>query len=208
MDPMMNMNYSKIIDKGNEPSRLFIGGVHGKEGITTIKALSQLDEDSVSNGKLGIYNFDETPYLSTLHKDYYNSDMGKNVLSLIKEHKPVVYLEAHCYKEKSYEKLVDEDRKSRVGVPPLIELEEGVLIGSVAPFLRLNCFKRQDICITLEIPCYPSKKALGVYVNILKAVASSKTREDLEATIGTRYPQQVETARRYAIEFFGDYPPF
>lgn len=204
----MNTNYSKIIDKGNGPSRLFVGGVHGKEGITTLKALSNLDEDSVSSGKLSIYNFDETPYLSTLHKAYYSSDMGKKVISLIKKYKPTVYLEAHCYKEKSYEKLVDEDRKGRVGVPPLIELEEGVLIGSVAPFLRLNCFKKQDICITLEIPCSPSKKALDVYVNILKAVASSRIRKDLEVTIGSRYPEQIETARRYAIEFFGDYPPF
>ena len=204
----MNTNYSKIIDKGNEPSRLFVGGVHGKEGITTIKALTKLDEDSVSSGKLRIYNFDETPYLSTINKGYYSSDMGKKVISLIKKYKPMVYLEAHCYKEKSYEKLVDEDRKSRVGVPPLIELEEGILMGSVAPFLRLNCFKRQDICLTLEIPCSPSKKALDVYVNILKDVASSKTRKDLEMTIGSRYPEQVETARRYAIEFFGNYPPF
>ena len=204
----MNTNYSKIIDKNNKPSRLFVGGVHGKEGITTIKALSKLDDDSVSNGKLRIYNFDETPYLSTINKDYYSSDMGKKVISLIKKYKPMIYLEAHCSKEKSYEKLVDEDRKSRVGVPPLIELEEGILMGSVAPFLRLKCFKRQDICLTLEIPCSPSKKALDVYVTILKDVASSKTRKDLEETIGSRYPEQVETARRYAIEFFGNYPPF
>lgn len=204
----MNTNYSRIIKKGNKPSRLFVGGVHGKEGITTIKALSRLDDDSVTSGKLRIYNFNETPYLSTLHEDYYSLDMGKKVISLIKKYKPTVYLEAHCYKKESYEKLVDEDRKSRVGVPPLIELEEGVLIGSIAPFLRLNCFRRQDICITLEIPCSPSKKALDVYVNILKAVASSKTRRDLEMSIGSIYTEQVETARRYAIEFFGDYPPF
>ncbi|MCE7699992.1 MAG: DUF2119 domain-containing protein, partial [Methanobacterium paludis] len=46
------MGYLKVINKGKGPMRLFIGGVHGKEGITTIKALSQIHEIDVPNGKL------------------------------------------------------------------------------------------------------------------------------------------------------------
>lgn len=33
------MGFFKIINKGKGLKRLFMGGVHGKEGLTTIKAL-------------------------------------------------------------------------------------------------------------------------------------------------------------------------
>ncbi len=60
------MAYFKIIDKGNGVNRLFIGGVHGKEGSSTIEALKQIRDEDVSQGKLVIHNCDESPYLSTL----------------------------------------------------------------------------------------------------------------------------------------------
>ena len=202
------MGYFKVINKGEGPMRLFVGGVHGKEGLTTIKALSQIHEDDVPNGKLLIYNCERSPYISTLDKRYYQSKIGKEILSIITYYKPVVYVEPHCYKPESYKKLIDLDREKRVGVPPLIELENGVLIGSVSPFIRTTCFKREDICITLEMPCYPSEESLNVYVNVLKAVAGSRDRAELEDKLKVKYPQQIKTARRYAREFFGDYPPF
>ncbi len=202
------MGYLKIINKGKGPMRLFIGGVHGKEGITTIKALSQIHETDVPNGKLLIYNCERSQYISTLDKRYYQSEIGKEILSIINYYKPVVYVEPHCYKSESYKKLIDLDREKRFGVPPLIELENGVLIGSVSPFIRTTHFKREDICITLEIPCSPSEESLNVYVNVLKIIAGSGDRAKLEAKLKVKYPQQIKTARRYAHEFFGDYPPF
>ena len=202
------MGYFKIIDKGEGPKRLFVGGVHGREGATTIKALSQVRESDVQTGKLLIYNCERSPYISTLDERYYKSEIGKEVLSIINHHKPSVYVEPHCYKPESYKKLVAKDRKERVGVPPLIELEEGVLIGSVSPFIRTTHFKREDICITLEMPCSPSKRSLDVYVSVLRAVARSNNRSELEEKLKVNYPHQIKTARRYAREFFGDYPPF
>ncbi|MCC7550534.1 MAG: DUF2119 domain-containing protein, partial [Methanobacterium sp.] len=81
-------------------------------------------------------------------------------------------------------------------------------IGSASPFIRTSLFKREDVCITLEMPCDPSQESLNVYVNILRIIASSGSRDDLEKKMKKLYPTQVETARKYAREFFGDYPPF
>lgn len=200
--------YFKIIDKGNGINRLFIGGVHGKEGFSTIKALQEIKDDDVISGKLIIHNCDESQYLSTLDPLYYQSKVGKEVLYLLNYYQPKVYVEAHCYKNESYLKLISPQRRINSGVPPLIELEYGVLIGSASPSIRTSLFARNDICITLEMPCKPTKKSLDIYINVLRIIAASGSRDELEKRMIDLYPNQVETARKYAKEFFGDYPPF
>lgn len=202
------MGFFKIIHKGNGLKRLFIGGVHGKEGLTTIKALRNISENDVNEGCLVIYNCDESKYISTLNPLYYQSKTGKEVLYLIDHYKPDMYIELHCYKSENYRKLTDLSRKSKIGVPPLIELDKGVLIGSVSPNIRTKIFKKQDICITLEIPCSPSDESLEIYTDFLKVLAGAKSRKDLESKARKVYPEQVETSQKYAWEIFGDYPPF
>lgn len=202
------MGFFKIINKGNGLKRLFIGGVHGKEGLTTIKPLKTLSEDDVPDGCLVIYNCDKSKYISTLNPLYYKSDTGKEILYLIKHYKPDMYIELHCYKPENYYSLTDLERKKKNGVPPLIELEEGVLIGSVSPRIRTSVFKRKDICITLELPCTAPQKSLDIYNKFLKVLAGAKNREDLEIKARKIYPEQVETSQKYAHEIFGDYPPF
>lgn len=202
------MAYFKVINNGNGINRLFIGGVHGKEGLSTLKALQEISESDVSSGKLVIYNCDESPYLSTLNPLYYQSKIGKEVLYLINHYQPKVYVEAHCYKNKNYQKLTSPQRRKESGVPPLIELESGVLIGSASPTIRTSLFDRNDVCVTLEMPCNPTEKSLDVYLNVLKIIAAARNRDELEHIIGKKYPNQVETARKYAKEFFGNYPPF
>lgn len=202
------MGFFKIIDKRKGLKRLFIGGVHGKEGLTTIKALKMINEDDVDEGCLVIYNCDKSKYISTLNPVYYQSKTGKEILYLINHYKPNMYIELHCYKPESYSTLTDLDRMKRVGVPPLIELEKGVLIGSVSPQIRTSIFKREDICITLEMPCSPSSESLEVYTNLLKVLAGAKNREDLETKARMIYPEQVETSEKYARKIFGDYPAF
>ncbi len=200
--------FSRKIIKGNGPKRIFIGGVHGKEGLTTINIIKKLKDDDVIDGSLLLYNCPESKYISTLDPDYYNMFMGKKILNLIKTYKPTIYVELHCYKPESYLKLVDCNRKKLSGVPPLIELEEGVLISSVAPYLRTEVFKRDDICITLEMPCKPSGKATNIYLEVMKSIAGSNNRKEFEDKLKIKYPEQVKTARRFASEFFGDYPAF
>jgi hypothetical protein len=160
--------YFKIIDKGNGVNRLFIGGVHGKEGSSTIEALKQIRDEDVSQGKLVIHNCDESPYLSTLDPLYYQSEVGKEVLSLISYYKPTFYVEAHCYNKKNFSKLTSLHRMSKAGVPPLIELEKGVLIGSASPSIRTNIFRKEDVCITLEMPCIPDQDSLNVLFGCIK----------------------------------------
>jgi hypothetical protein len=96
------MGFFKIIKKGNGLKRLFIGGVHGREGLTTIKPLKSLRDNDVSEGCLVIYNCDKSNYISTLNPLYYESDTGKEVLYLINHYKPDMYIELHCYKPENY----------------------------------------------------------------------------------------------------------
>ena len=202
------MGFFNCIEKGPGLKRLFIGGVHGKEGLTTIKAIKKLSENDVKDGKLVLYNCDQSRYISTLNPLYYQSTVGKEVLYLISQYQPDMYIELHCYKPESYPALTSIDRIKNVGVPPLIELEKCVLIGSVSPQIRTNIFKKHDICITLEMPCSPSTETLKVYTNFLKILAGAKNRFDLENKVKKIYPEQVETSQKYARIIFGKYPPF
>jgi hypothetical protein len=202
------MFYLKKIVKGSGPTRIFIGGVHGKEGLTTLNLIKELEDSDVVDGKLILYNCPESKYISTLDPGYYQSEMGKKILNIISTHKPEIYVELHCYKPDSYHKLINLNRKDVIGVPPLIELDKGVLISSVAPYLRTNFFKRKDVCITLEMPCKPSEDVKKIYLEIMKEIAGSKNREEFENKLKIKYPLQVKRARKYAAEFFGEYPAF
>jgi len=202
------MTYFKEINKGKGPKRLFIGGVHGHEGLNTIKALSKISSDDVNTGTLTIYNFDETQYISTLDRHYYSTDRGKKIVNIIRDLKPEMYMELHCYNSNSFQKLTDLNRKERTGVPPLIPLEKGVLIGSIAPAIRTSLFDEWDVCITLEIPCKVPKEAMEVYLKVIKVVAGSKDKYELLDKLRKDYPEQIDTAARYAVELFWDnYPP-
>ncbi len=195
------MSFSRIIDRGKGPTRLFIGGVHGKEGLTTIKILKYFSGTSIKDGKLVLHNFGESSYVSTLEKRYYTSNVGKKVLSLIKEYNPEIYLELHSYKPESYHKLTAEDRREETGVPPLIELEEGILMGSISPLIRITFFHKHDFPFILEIPSNPSKKSLKVCLEILNLVAGSRDRNEILEKLGRKYPSAVKKARIYFIEF-------
>lgn len=202
------MTYFKEIKKGDEPVRLFMGGVHGKEGLTTIEALYQISKEDVKSGSLTIYNFDESQYVSTIDRHYYNTELGRKIITIIRDLKPEMYVELHCYNSNSFEKLTDLNRKERTGVPPLIHLEKGVLIGSISPYIRTSLFKEWDVCITLEIPCKPTKESMDVYLKVIKAVAGSNDKYELLDKLRVDYPKQVETAARYAVELYWDnYPP-
>jgi hypothetical protein len=202
------MSYFRKINKSNGPTRIFIGGVHGKEGLTTIELIEKINNDDVVDGKLLLFNCPYSKYISTLDSRYYKTKMGQAIINIIKNHKPEIYVELHCYKPESYHKLINLNRKDEVGVPPLIELEKGVLISSVAPYLRTELFKRNDVCITLEMPCNPSEESKEVYLEIMKEIAGSDDRKDFEKKLEVKYPIQVKRARKYAAEFFGEYPAF
>ncbi|MDR3292244.1 MAG: DUF2119 domain-containing protein [Methanobrevibacter sp.] len=214
------MSYFRLIEKNKGSTKLFVGGIHGKEGLTTIKFFKSLIPNDFSNGKTLIYNFDESPYISTLNKKYYNSKIGKELIAIIKKYKPDFYIELHCYNIKNYKNLVDDKRRDHQGVPPLIELNNKVLVSSVSPIIRKKYFKREDVCKIIEIPClkdndslkskeFNENLAIKTYLNFIKIIAISKNREDFEKRVIAIYPKQVDLAIKYAKEIFGkDFPPF
>jgi hypothetical protein len=195
------MVFSRSINRGNGPTRLFIGGLHGKEGLTTIKALKRVSLNQVKEGKLLLYNCPPSSYISTLDKAYYNSETGKNILAMIKEYEPQIYLELHCYKNTSYDDLTHPHRRYKSGVPPLIELEEEVLIGSISPLIRIGFFHKYDFSFILEMPCNPSKRSLEVYVEIMNMVAASRDRFEILDKLRAKYPSAVKKAVKYFLEF-------
>lgn len=183
-----------------------------------------MKESDFSNGQIYIYNFDKSPYISTLKEEFYQSNQGKKIISLIEKHKPDFYTELHSYHLKNYDKLLDESRLESQGVPPLISCDNHVLVSSVSPLIRQKYFTRDTICKTLEIPAFEEydfdkelvekydfdlDATLNRYFDFLDLICSSKDRKDFEDCIWLKYPHQVELAMEYVKYVWNeDFPPY
>ena len=216
------MSYFRYIDNGEGPTKLFIGGVHGNEGVTSLKFLKRIDEEDLSPGQFYFYNFDKTKYISTIKKEYYESELGLKILDLINYFEPDFYTELHCYNLKNYDKLTSMERYSRTGIPPLIKLGNHVLVSSVSPLIRMTYFSTDTVCKTLEFPCiekltpdvvkefgFDKKLAIESYENLLKLILKSPSRQYFEREMLVWYKDQVDLAVQYAQMVFGDdFPPY
>lgn len=216
------MSYFRYIDNGNGPTKLFIGGVHGNEGATSLKFLKRIREEDLSQGQFYFYNFDRTPYISTITKEYYESEIGLKILDLIKYFEPDFYTELHCYNIKNYDKLTSMERYKQTGIPPLIKLGNHVLVSSVSPLIRMTYFSTDTVCKTLEFPClekltpeiidrydFDKAKAIRTYEDLLKLILKSPSREYFENEMMKHHQDQVYLAMKYAKKVFGeDFPPY
>lgn len=216
------MSYFRYIDNGEGPTKLFIGGVHGNEGVTSLKFIKRIDEEDLSPGQFYFYNFDKTKYISTIKKEYYESELGLKILDLINYFEPDFYTELHCYNLKNYDKLTSMERYSRTGIPPLIKLGNHVLVSSVSPLIRMTYFSTDTVCKTLEFPCiekltpdvvkefgFDKKLAVESYENLLKLILKSPSRQYFEREMLVWYKDQVDLAVQYAQMVFGDdFPPY
>ena len=216
------MSYFRYIDNGEGPTKLFIGGLHGNEGATSIKFLKRINLDDLSPGQFYFYNFDRTDYISTIKKEYYESDLGLKVLDLINYFKPDFYTELHCYDLRNYEKLTSMERYRQTGIPPLIKLGNHVLVSSVSPLIRMTYFSTETVCKTLEFPCFEKLSpeiiekydfnrnlAIKTYEDLLKLILRSPSRQHFETEMLKSYVPQVELAMEYAEKVFGkDFPPY
>ena len=216
------MSYFRYINNGKGPTKLFIGGVHGNEGVTSLKFIKRIDARDLSPGQFYFYNFDKTPYISTIKKQYYQSPLGLKILDLIGQLKPDFYTELHCYNLENYEMLTSMRRYEKTGIPPLIKLGDYVLVSSVSPLIRMTYFTPDTVCKTLEIPCFEKLNpeicekynfnknlAVDTYENLLKLILRSPSREDFESQMMIRYKRQVMLAMKYAKKVFGeDFPPY
>lgn len=216
------MSYFRYIDNGEGPTKLFIGGVHGNEGATSIRFLERIEIDDLSPGQFYFYNFDKTPYISTIKKEYYESEIGQKILNLIEYFEPDFYTELHCYNLKNYDRLTSMDRYKKTGIPPLIKVDNHVLVSSVSPLIRMTYFSKETVCKTLEFPClekltpqiieeYGFNKELSIetYEKLLKLILKSPSRRHFESQIMADYTPQVKLAMEYAEKVFGkDFPPY
>ena len=216
------MSYFRYIDNGEGPTKLFIGGVHGNEGVTSLKFIKRIDEEDLSPGQFYFYNFDKTKYISTIKKEYYESELGLKILDLINYFVPDFYTELHCYNLKNYDKLTSMERYNRTGIPPLIKLGNHVLVSSVSPLIRMTYFSTDTVCKTLEFPCiekltpdvvkefgFDKKLAIESYENLLKLILKSPSRQYFEREMLVWYKDQVDLAVQYAQMVFGDdFPPY
>ena len=216
------MSYFRYIDNGKGPTKLFIGGVHGNEGLTSLKFIKRIRDSDLSPGQFYFYNFDRTPYISTIKKEYYESELGLKILDLINYFQPDFYTELHCYNLKNYERLTSMERYRKTGIPPLIKLGNHVLVSSVSPLIRMTYFSTETVCKTLEFPCfekltpeivekYDFNKDLAVktYEDLLKLILKSPSRDYFERQMLIDYADQVALAVEYARKVFGeDFPPY
>jgi hypothetical protein len=189
-----------------EPVRLIVSGVHGSEGIVTAPILKSVSK-RVKDGSVILCNLSKGgKYASTLSPVYYQTRIGRRLLSLIRGYKPEIYIELHSYERKNYSKLTDPSRRKRMGVPPMIYLEDGILLGSVSPHIRTSEFGKYDLCLTLDVPV-----DLGdthVVTRILNMVIASSNKFEFLEKLRKRYPMQVKIAEKYFYEYFKDIEPF
>jgi hypothetical protein len=176
----------------------------------------------LSEGQFYFYNFDKTPYISTIEKEYYESEIGLKILDLIGELSPDFYTELHCYDLRNYEGLTSMERYARTGIPPLIKVKNHVLVSSVSPLIRMTRFTTDTVCKTLEIPCFEKLTAeiieeygfdkdlaIKTYEDLLRLILKSPSRKCFEEEISKGYRPQVDLAIMYAEKVFGkDFPPY
>ncbi len=216
------MSYFRYIDNGEGPTKLFIGGVHGDEGKDVLPLIKLLSPEDFSNGQIYIYNFDYTPYISTIHREFYQSKQGKRIISLIDYYKPDFYTELHSYNIKHFDSLTSLERLDSDGIPPLIDCGQYVLCSSVSPLIRRDHFTPKTICQTLEFPIfrgndlklnedelyekYGFKKDLSIeeYMSFLRLITLSKDREDFEDRVLKDYKKQADLALKYVKIIYGD----
>ena len=216
------MSFFKYIDNGRGPTKLFLGGVHGNEGKTSIKFIKAIKQEDLSCGQFYFYNFDKTEYISTIKKEYYESELGQKILKLIEYFEPEFYTELHCYDLKNYNKLTSMERYKKTGVPPLIPAGNHILVSSVSPLIRMTYFSTDTVCKTLEFPCleklnpevinefnFDKKSAVDRYMDLLTLITKCETRVDFENAMMKKYTTQVKLAMDYAKKVFGeDFPPY
>lgn len=170
-----------------DPKRLFAGGLHGDEWKYTSWILESVDAPGVGT-LVVIPKLTDQDYVSTLEERYYEG-YGSNLVAAIDEIRPLIYLELHSYH--NFDELTDVRRIDKVGVPAYVELEDGVLIGSISPILRRRCFSNHDLCISFEIPVADQRsKSQRLVKKFLEFTKDCTSRDEFLDFLLTRYPDQ------------------
>ncbi|HUV83016.1 MAG TPA: DUF2119 domain-containing protein [archaeon] len=183
------------------PVRLFAGGLHGDEWISTSPRLERLTPPGTGS-LLVMPKVSERSYLSTLDKDYYTQYVP-HLLDVIIKNKPTIYLELHSYSDENISALTEIVRLEKKGVPAYIELESGILMGSVSPHIRKEYFSPHDLCISFEMPKNPSEKSLDIIDHLLYMVKECGGRDGFVQYMKQEYPKQASIAIKNYLRFYG-----
>ncbi|MGB9927842.1 MAG: DUF2119 domain-containing protein [Methanosarcina sp.] len=189
------------LSASGKPVRLFVAGLHGEEWKDTAVLLEKLKP--AKTGTLALIPLVSSgKYISTLDPNYYPKT-GKKILDAIEELKPEVYIELHSYSRENLEKLAGKDRLERIGVPAYSMLKDGVLLGSVSPWIRRKYFPKEALCLSFEIekgnPV--SRKFTALLLEILK---ETKSRDEFIEYLKTEFPVQAKKAIEDYRQFYGE----
>jgi len=190
-----------LVIHGNEsPVRLFVAGLHGDEWRDTSGLLMNIAPPDT--GTLAVIPMvDRGEYISTLNGHYYTG-VGSRIIDAIDRLRPCIYVELHSYAAKNLARLTDDDRINKTGVPAYIELKNGVLLGSVAPYIRLGYFPVDALCISFEVQKSreQSKKFAAELLDIVKECGS---RDEFVTYLVKSFPQQAKKAIENYKNFYG-----
>ncbi|MCW3137722.1 MAG: DUF2119 domain-containing protein [Methanophagales archaeon] len=203
-------------------SKLFVGGLHGNEGLYTAPILetlaseaeaeleSEVEVDSNDNNGDVIIVPSLTMsgrYIGVLSKEYYRSREGMILTGLIKRYKPSFYFELHAYGESSYPRLTNPEREKIEGVPPFVDLDDPthnhILLGSIAPVLR-KLFSTRDFCLTIELPKRRSDEDVvrEEVLVILRIGLRSETRAEMLTQLRKMYPDALRRAEALFMQYY------
>ena len=198
----------RLVAAEGRPAKLFVGGLHGNEGLYTAPILERLALEEIYRGEVIIVPslVENSKYIGVLSEDYYQSEAGMKLLQLIHHYKPRFYFELHAYEKPSYARLTDPERVKKVGVPEFVDLDEGILIGSIAPILR-RTFTINDFCMTIEVPKWKSEQAQikEKVLEVLRVGLTKADREEVMHEFRMRYPTPIKMAEELFHQYYREH---
>lgn len=198
----------RLVAAEGRPAKLFVGGLHGTEGLYTAPILERLAQEESYQGEVIIIPslVETSEYIGVLSEGYYQSEAGMKLLQLIQLYKPRFYFELHAYEEPAYARLTDPERVKKIGVPQFVDLSKGVLIGSIAPLLRRK-FTADDFCMTIEIPKWKSAhpEIREKVLEVLRIALTKTDREEVMHELRTRYPDQIKMAVDLFLQYYREH---
>ena len=199
--PDSNPDIGMRIYGNGRPVRLFAAGLHGEEWKDTTGLLRDIKPPKTGTLAL-IPLVDRGKYISTLDPDYYPGT-GKELLKAIEKLKPEIYVELHSYSRENLEKLARKDRLELIGVPAYSILKEGVLLGSVSPWIRKKYFPKEALCLSFELRkgSVESREFAAHMLEILKEV---KSRDEFIEFMKKEFPVQAKKAIEDYRRFYGE----
>jgi hypothetical protein len=190
----------KICGSGS-PIRLFTAGMHGDEWEDTSDLLRNLKPPKT--GTLALISVvSKGNYVSTLDPNYY-CETGEKILKVIEKLKPEIYVELHSYAGENLEKLAGKDRFERIGVPAYSILRDGVLLGSVSPWIRKRYFPKEALCLSFEIQ-KGNMESRDFATQMLKILKEVKSRDEFIEYLKKEFPEQAKKAIEDYLRFYGE----